>query len=339
MAVSYVGMGIGTSTLKLVYRSAQGVRIISEPLPENVVGEDGISASQTLAAILGDVRKREKIRQRDVVMSLGDSSAFFRHVTLPPMSDAELKINLPYEFRDYIDEDPESYVYDYAVDEVPLNDEGEPERLELYASAASRQLVEERAQILRKAGFRLRALIPAQMAYMRLATQYQEINPESVDQSQVFIDIGNMAVAVHLLHGSKFKASKTIDFGCRDLDTTIADIKGVDRHVASTYKKTNFEGVLDLPECEAVYDRLCFEINKVINFYSFSNGEDVECMYILGGGSEIPQLMDVMRRSFDIPLHMASAVLPPDMGSVSGVGAVALAVAALLEGEAIARGA
>ena len=30
------------------------------------------------------------------------------------MTDAELKINLPYEFRDYIDEDPESYVYTSA---------------------------------------------------------------------------------------------------------------------------------------------------------------------------------------------------------------------------------
>ena len=335
----FVGMGIGTSTIKLVYRVGHSVKVVTESLPENVVDENGISAPQTLVSILADMRKREKIHQRDVVMALGDSSAFFRHVTLPPMSDAELKINLPYEFRDYIDEDPESFVYDYAVDDVPLNEEGEPERLELYASAASRELVEERAQILRKAGFRLKVLIPAQMAYMRLATQYQEHNPEAEDISQVFIDIGNMAVAVHLMHGNKFKASKMIDFGCRDLDMTIADIKGVDRHVASTYKQTNFEGVLDLPECEAVYDRLCFEINKVINFYSFSNGEDVECMYVLGGGSEIPQLMDVMRRSFDIPLHMASKVLPPDMAGVAGIDAVALAVAGLLEGEAIARGA
>ena len=339
MAASFVGMGIGTSTLKLVYRTGQGMRFVSEPLPENVVDEDGIAASQTLVSILADVRKRERIRQRDVVMVLGDASAFFRHVTLPPMSDAELKINLPYEFRDYIDEDPETYVYDYAVDEIPLSEDGTPERLELYASAASRRLVEERIQIVRKAGFRLKALIPAQMAYVRLAKEYAHLFPDESEQSQVFIDIGNIAVAVHLLRGTRFKASKTIDFGCRDLDNTIADIKGVDRHVASTYKQSNFEGVLDLPECEAVYDRLCFEINKVINFYSFSNGEDVERMYVLGGGSQIPQLMEVMRRSFDIPLHLVTKTLPPDIAQNEGVGAVALAVAGLLEGEAIARGA
>lgn len=339
MAASFLGIGIGTSTLKIVYRSGGGVKIISEPLPENTVNEDGISSPQTLVSILSEIRKRERIRQRDVVMVLGDSSAFFRHVTLPPMNEAELRINLPYEFRDYIDEDPETYVYDYAVDEIVRNEEGEPQSLELYASAARRQLIEERAQILRKAGFRLKAIIPAQMAYMRLVSTYHSSHPDEEPKSQVFIDIGNLAVAVHLLQGGKFKASKTIDFGCRDLDMTIADLKGVDRHVASTYKQSNFEGVLDLPECEAVYDRLCFEINKVINFYNFSNQADVEYMYVLGGGSQIKQLMDVMERSFDIPLGYASEVLPPELASEPGIGAVALAVAGLLEGEAIAHGA
>ena len=339
MAASFVGIGIGTSTLKVVYRAGGGVSAVSVPLPENVVGEDGISAPQTLTNILAELRKREKIRQRDAVMVLGDSSAFFRHVTLPPMSDAELRLNLPYEFRDYIDEDPDAYVYDYAVDEVPLNEEGKPERLELYASAASRRMIEERAQIVRKAGFRLKVVIPSQMAYMRIVRESQKSGSEKSEESQVFVDIGNVSVAVHLFHGMKFKASKTIDFGCRDLDMTIADIKGVDRHVASTYKQSNFEGVLDLPECEAVYDRLCFEISKVINFYNFSNQEDVEHMYVLGGGSEIPQLMDVMRRSFDIPLDSANKMLPHDISGVEGVGAVALAVAGMLEGEAIARGA
>ena len=339
MAASFVGIGIGTSTLKLVYRTGHSVSALSQPLPENAVGEDGISAPQTLVSILAELRKQAKIRNRDVVMVLGDSSAFFRHVTLPPMSDAELKINLPYEFRDYIDEDPESYVYDYAVDEVPLNEEGNPERLELYASAARRDIIEERAQIARKAGFRLKAVIPSQMAYMRLMSERLATHPDEEGKSQVFVDIGNMSVTVHLLNGKRFRASKTIDFGCRDLDMTIADIKGVDRHVASTYKQSNFEGVLDLPECEAVYDRLCFEISKVINFYNFSNQEDVEHMYVLGGGSEIPQLMDVMRRSFDIPLDSVSKIMPAGIGEVQGIGAVALAVAGLLEGEAIARGA
>ena len=339
MAASYVGIGIGTSTLKLVYRTGSEVSAAAVPLPENVVGEDGISAPQTLTTILSELRKSSKVKKHDAVMVLGDASAFFRHVTLPPMSDAELKINLPYEFRDYIDEDPDSYVYDYAVDEIPLNEEGEPERLELYASAASRALIDERVQIARKAGFRLRAVIPAQMAYMRLVTERLKTEPEDSNRSQVFVDIGNISVAVHLLHGNKFRASKTIDFGCRDLDMTIADLKGVDRHVASTYKQSNFEGVLDLPECEAVYDRLCFEISKVINFYSFSNQEEIERMFVLGGGSEIPQLMDVMRRSFDIPLESVSAIMPAEMARVKGIGSMALAAAAVLEGEAIARGA
>lgn len=334
MAASYIGLDIGTGSIKIAYREGGELKLVSRPLPENIMGDNDVVAPETLAALVSDVRKQERVKPRDIVMVLGDSNMFFRHVTLPPMSDSELKLNLPYEFRDYIDEDPNTYVYDYAVDEIPLKEDGTPERLELYAAAASKKLVEERAGLLRKAGLRLRIVVPAQMAYMRLLDGYLERNPLEDGLHQVFIDIGNDRVSVHLFQGRKFKASKIIDFGMRDLDMAIADLKGVDRHVASTYKQSNFEGVLDTPECEAVYDRLCFEINKVINFYNFSNENDVERMYLLGGGVEIPQLMDVVIRSFPIPLETVAMVMPPDMQQVSGVASYALAIAAMIEGEA-----
>ncbi|MDO4806737.1 MAG: pilus assembly protein PilM [Coriobacteriales bacterium] len=335
MAASYVGVDIGTGSVKIAYREGGVVRLVSRSLPENLIGENGVVAPETLTALIAQMRKDERVKPRDVVMVLDDNITFFRHVTLPPMTDAELKLNLPYEFRDYIDEDPGSYVYDYAVDEVPLKEDGTPERLELYAAAASRKLVEDRADMLRKAGYRLKITIPSQMAYARLLRGYLQRYPEEDGLHQVFIDIGYERVSVHLFQGAKFKASKTIDFGCRDLDMAIADLKGVDRHVASTYKKSNFEGVLDSPECEAVYDRLCFEINKVINFYNFSNEDDVERMYLLGGGVEIAQLMEVVTRSFPIPLETAIMVMPPDIQKLSKVGSFALAIAALLEGEAV----
>ncbi|MDO4798029.1 MAG: pilus assembly protein PilM [Coriobacteriales bacterium] len=332
---SYVGVDIGMGSVKLAFRDSHGVHLASRALPENMMDENDLVAPETLVEIIADMRKQEHVKHKDVVLVLGDNVTFFRHVTLPPMSDAELKLNLPYEFRDYIDEDPGNYVYDYAVDEVPLDEDGKPERLELFAAAVSKKLLEERASILRKAGFRLKIAIPSQMAYTRLLLDYLSRFPEEDGLHQVFIDIGYERVSVHLFEGSKFKASKTIDFGIRDLDMTIADIKGVDRHVASTYKDSNFEGVLDMPECEGFYDRLCFEINKVINFYNFSNAEDVERMYLMGGGVEIPQLMDVVVRSFPIPLETVIIVMPPEVQKLEKIASYGLAIAGMLEGEAV----
>lgn len=338
MASSIAGVDIGTGSVKIAFRAGGTVRLVSRDLPENMVGDNDVVAPAALTELIANLRKEEKVNVRDVVLVLDDNNTFFRHVTLPPMSDAELKLNLPYEFRDYIDEDPEAFVYDYAVDEVPLKEDGTPERLELYAAAASRALIDGRAEMLRKAGFRLKIALPPQMAYTRLLLDYLERNPIEDGLHQVFIDIGYNRVSVHLFQGSKFKASKTIDFGGRDLDMAIADLKNVDRHVASSYKQSNFEGVLDTPECEAVYDRLCFEINKVVNFYNFSNAEDVERMYLLGGGVEIPQLMEVVTRSFPIPLETAIMVMPPDIQKLDKVGEFSLAIAGMLEGEAVRRG-
>ena len=207
------------------------------------------------------------------------------------------------------------------------------------AAKAVAEVREDRANVLRKGGFRLKRAMPTQMAFARLLEGYLGRYPEEDGLHQVFIDIGYEQVTVHLFQGAKFKASKTIDFGCRDIDETIAELKNVDRHVASTYKDTNFEDVLDSVECMRVYDQLCFEINKVINFYNFSNADNVERMYLLGGGIEIKQLFDVIVASFGIPLETAVMVLPPEMQNIEKVGTYTLAIAAMLEGEAVKRGA
>jgi len=272
---------------------------------------------------------------------LAESNAFFRHVTLPPMSEQELRINLPYEFRDFIEGDPEEWVFDYAVDEIVYEtdpDTGEPTekvaQMELFAAACRMALVDERAEILKKAGLRLRIVMPAPMAYTRLLRHYYEAYPMFANNSTVFVDIGYTNTSVLLFNGDKFQALRTIDLGCIEIDQTIAELANVDRHTAATYKFTNFHGVLDQPEVVAIYDRLALEVNKVVNFYNFSNPDaNIESMMLLGGGAQITQLVENMRESFDLPVQPVSVMFKSDARTIDIAPSCALCYAGLLEGE------
>ena len=62
-------------------------------------------------------------------------------------------------------------------------------------------------------------------------------------------------------------------------------------------------------------------------------------MCLLGGGVEIPQLMDVVMRSFPIPVKTAADIMPTEMREASKVNSYALAIASMFEGEAKLRGA
>lgn len=338
MAGSFVGIDIGNGSCKLAVRD-DGIRLVSRRLPDNMMDGDVVSPA-VMAEFLGRVRREERVRERRCAMVLAESNAFFRHVTMPPMTVGELRLNLPHEFRDFIDGDPADYAFDYAVDEMASDDSGAPVRMELYAAATRRDFVEARAGMLRRAGFRLRLVQPMPVAYASLLRSHAEECPADVGQSVALVDIGYANVSVTLFRGDRYQASKIIEAGCRELDEAIADLKGVDRHMAGTYKNANFEGVLDAPACQAIYDRLCVDVGKVVNFYNFSNpGGDVERMYLLGGGAEIPQLVATVRDSFPIPVDRADALLPPETRGQANASVCALAVAGMLAGEEMRRGA
>lgn len=335
MATSYVGIDIGSGSIKLALRNP-GLHLISRRLPDNVVQDGVIVSPEIMTDLLKTIRDEENIKQKDCVLMLSPSQIFFRQLTMPPMTVDELLINLPFEFRDFIEGDPGDYVFDYAVDHLDYDDEGNVTSMQLYAAAVERRLVELRADILRKAGFRLRIAAPSLLTYAQLLDGYAKAHPDEPERDVALINIGFADITISLYKGSRFDGIRTINFGCRDLDNAIAELKGIDPHVAGAYKHTNFEGVLDTPEAHAVYDRLDFEVIKVINFYNFSNPDgDISAIYLLGGGSEIVQLVDSMRESLDIPILSIEQLLPPDMQGVPDSASCALAIAGMIAGEMV----
>lgn len=303
MAKSIVGVDLGSSHVKLVMREGGAVRAVSRRLPNDIIEDGRVVAPETMAQLLRQVRAEEHVRARDCAVVLSPDQCYFRHVSLPPMTAGELKLNLPYEFRDYIDDDPASYVYDYAVDQMPLDDLGRPERLELYAAAVQQATVDDLDAMLHKAGFKLRGIFPPQMAIARLLADHATAHPEDAESDTVVVDLGTGTVGVSLYHGEKYQAHRVVDFGCRAFDQAVADVRNIDRYTAATYVQTNFEGVLDTPECRAVCDRICVEVNKVVNFYNFSNRDkDIQRMYIMGGGAQVPQLVVALRDAVGIPV-------------------------------------
>ncbi len=335
MASSYVGIDIGSGSVKLALRDPK-LRLITRSLPDHVVEDGHIVSPEIMADVLKKAREEENIRQRDCVLMISPSQLYFRQVTMPPMTVEELEINLPFEFRDFIDGDPADYVYDYAVDHLDYDEAGNVVSMQLYTAAAEREMIEQRAEILRKAGFRLKIASPSLLTYAHLLEHHIQQHPEDADRDVALINIGFTDVTISLYKGSRFDSIRSVSFGTHDIDVAIAELKGIDPHLAGTYKHSNFEGVLDTPQAHAVYDRLNFEIIKVINFYNFSNPDgDVSCIYLLGGGSEIMQLVDSMRESFDIPIRPIEELLPPDVVGNVDSAACALAIAGMIAGEMV----
>ena len=334
--MALIGIDIGNNNCKIAMRDGGSMKLISSRMPDNIVRDGEVASPETMARFLKMIRADERIRDRNCALVLSSNQVFFRHISLPLMSTAELELNLPYEFRDFISDDPEGYLYDYAVDEIIPDEDGGPSRMELYASAVSKQLVDEYAMMLKKSGFKLRMVTPAPMAYARLLQDYAKRVPEFMGQDVVLVDIGHADVTVSLFRGLRYDSARTIEMGCHEFDNIIADLKGIDPYTAGSYKFTNFEHVLDDPACLALCDRFAVEVAKVINFYNFSNRErEISLLCFLGGGARIPQLTMAIAEAVAVPAASIEAVLPPEARGQENSPVCALAIGSMLEGEAM----
>ncbi len=155
MGKKYLGIDVEDRFLKIVVMKDRKVTATYlEVMPDNMVIGGRIAAFHALADYLREVVRKNKIRVKDAAVVLPSETYYIRRVHLPKMTAAQLQINLPYEFHDYLQEDTDQYVFDYSVLSV---DEKE---MELLIAALSKQQVEEYKEMCKRAGLRLCKLVP-----------------------------------------------------------------------------------------------------------------------------------------------------------------------------------
>lgn len=168
MGKTYTGIDIGTGSIKVVVCDGATVQsAYVAPLPEGLAKDGKISSFDAMADFLRETL-RTGSHTKDAAIILPASLSLTRRVVIPAMTEKELLLNLPYEFRDYISEGKERYVYDYAVVNTIMNSEGTPESLDVLMAATLKQTIEEYSEMLNRAGLKLRVAMPGSAALQNL---------------------------------------------------------------------------------------------------------------------------------------------------------------------------
>ena len=128
MSKAYTGIQIGNYSVKLTQVTDDKIDKISvTPLPENLVKDGRILSVDAMSELIKGIVKDNQIKCKNAAVVLSSDVSFARRTTMPYMPIEQLKINLPYEFHDYIQNEKESYNYDYAVIGKFENEKGEVE--------------------------------------------------------------------------------------------------------------------------------------------------------------------------------------------------------------------
>ena len=303
-----IGIEIGNDTVKLAVASGGKITHMAvKRLPDNMVLEGRISSPDAMISFLKEMRKEFRIPGGNCALALPYHSVISNVVTMPPMTDAELALNLPFEFRDYVGQDGGKYHYDYAVMAAENDKNGQPEKLEVFAAAVRKDLVNSNYDILKKAGFTMKTAVPHEMALLNLVRQDVKEPPELC-----IVDVGHTATHVYLFANKRFVMGREIEMGGQLLDAAIASTLKVDTHIARSHKEANLDNILKSDECSEAFNSLAVEIMKVVNFYNnYSNrNANLQDIYLCGGMSDAEGVRTAIKKATGLVIHHIGRLVP-----------------------------
>lgn len=313
MAGNLVTFDIGQSHVKIVWYSGAVCRkAVSAVLPDNMVDGGEILSMDAMADFLRTCTKTHGIPRASAAIVLPASQVFTRNVDVPPMTDAQLQYNLPFEFKDYLTQEKGLYYFDYCVNALVRDEGGDVSKMQLFACATLKSTIEAYREMLRRAGFRLTLAMPEESAYSALIGAHIRAGGEA-NADYCLVDLGFNAIRMHIFHGRTFMTRRTISLGQRDLVEAIAEARGVDEHMAKEHVLRNFENALGEQVSVDLFHRMAIEIMKAVNFYNYNNRErTLGRIYLCGGGSASGAVAEAVSEITDLEVRSVSELMHAD---------------------------
>ncbi len=311
MSKTMITFDIGDTYMKIAKREKDKIQVFCKQMPEDLVKDGIVQLPHMLTELIKETAKEFKLAKGECGLVVPDELVVCRKLTLPAMTEKQLGVNLPFEFSDFITGKPTGYVYDYALQDMIYDETGKPKEMILTGAVMSKESVSKYVDIFRGAGFRLRTLIPQEIAMTNLMKHALLEDRIDADREYCIVNLGHRSTQVYIFKGDNLNVLRKIYVGGTDVDKTIAANEIVDEFLARTHKNTNFNNVLEKEYCKEVFSKIAVEVMKVINFYKFNNREsNLEDIYFCGGQSNIMALCDSVADANQLDRQSITKLLP-----------------------------
>ena len=281
-------------------------------MSEAKTGDERLSMD-AMADFLRQAARDNGIPLTNAAVVLPSTEVFTRELTMPAMTEQQLRYNLPYEFRDFLTDEKSKYYFDYSMRDILRDQDGYPTEMTLLACAMLKETAERYRAMMRRAGFKLQVLTPSECAYAGvLAAYYRRTGLPQRDMC--IVNLGYTAAYLYIYRGAFFESRREIDLGLNRLEQLVAEHCGVDIHVAHSYVLQNYNDVLSSDYAQSFYARIAVEVMKAVNFFNYNNRQqELTDLCLCSGGCNIIPLRQALAETTHLHLHTAQELLGDDV--------------------------
>ena len=307
---SLVGLDIGSSSVKVceLEQIGKGTNIRYRlqklgqvPLPSDAIVDGDIMDSNAVAAAIRQVLAEQKIKAKEVAISLSGQQVMVKKVTFPLMSQAELAESVRWEAESFF---PAGQGLDsYALDYYLIEERAGEGNMDVVLVACRKDKLEAYVSCVAQAGCSPKVVdvdvFAVQNAY--------EINYEpSSNHTVALLDIGASTMTIHIVSGTEFLFTRDVAVGGHQYTEFIQKEFNLNYSQAQSLKHGEKVDAIDPADARRVIDSvteiICLEIQKTYDFFRTTTTVDhIDRMIVSGGAAHTPGLIEALSKKFEIP--------------------------------------
>jgi type IV pilus assembly protein PilM len=295
-ASSFLGIDIGTYSVKIVELSKRGDRISLENYGEakaetlyekpfrTIDKNTLLFSSQEIAKALLAILEEAKITQREAIFSIPDFATFFIDFQLPPMTGDEISEAVKYEAKQYIPMPLSEVVMDWSVVEGEMGKgkkKGTP--LKILSVVVPLEFVNQYQEIATLAGLKLKALEAEAFALLRSLV-------DNTKGTVCIIDIGAQSTNVNIVNDGILRKSHSFDVSGNEFTKIISSSLNIGTREAEILKiEKGMSDVEGSPKSILIplVNHIISETQGIMNSFSQFSGKEVQKVILAGNSANL----------------------------------------------------
>jgi len=321
---NFLGIDIGTSSVKVVELSRRGDRIKLENYGEvsaltlyekpfrTFDKSTLLLSSHDIAKAILAILEEAKISERKTIFSIPDFSSFFTDFELPPMTAEELPEAIKYEARQYIPMPLSEVTLDWSITEGKIGNRHQKSTpLKILLVAVPTEIINQYQEIASLANLKLQVIEAEVFGLLRSLIREDK-------RVICLVDIGAQSTTINIIDKGILRKSHSFDVSGNELTQLISKSLGIHYKEAENLKREkglsssegNVRKIL-LP----LIDFVVAEIEKVSRSFYQTEGKETEKIILAGGSALLPGLKEyfseMIKKEVEIGNPFSNIFYPP----------------------------
>lgn len=307
-----IGLDIGSSAVKLcVLKQGRGSQLQLQafdyaPLPPETIVDGALLNASVVADAIMELLNKHKVRIKDAAMSVSGNTVIIRKITLPLMTQEELRESIQWEAEQYIPFDIKEVYIGHEVLQ-PRTDQGQ---MDVVLVAAKKEMIDDYQNVCLDAGLKPKVMDVDAFA---LQNAYEINYGLAPGETVVLLDVGNSVVTMNVVTDGVTVFTRDLSLGGADITEEIQKQLNITYQEAELYKMGGSPGAQTdevLPhEVEKIIgekaEDIANEIQRSLDFYSATASDShINKIIVSGGTAAIPSLVRTIERISGIPAEL-----------------------------------